>query len=89
MTIVLGLNYKKVQADHFHLPGLDKLLQYEVVSGNGNSDFSFFDKPVINPLPGVNNLHEFGRWAFQEFTSAFDLDEDFEKLVASLVKEAV
>jgi len=32
-------------------------------------------------IPGVNNLREFGRWEFKEFTSAFDLDEDFEKLM--------
>ena len=34
-------------------------------------------------IPGVNNLKEFGRWEFKEFTSAFDLDEDFENLVSS------
>ena len=29
-------------------------------------------------VPGVNNLGKFGRWAFAEFTSVFEIDADFE-----------
>jgi len=40
-------------------------------------------------IPGVNHLQEFGRWEFKEFTSAFDLDDDFESLISTFIKEAV
>lgn len=36
-------------------------------------------------VPGVNNLGKFGRWAFAEFTSVFEIDADFDKLVQSFV----
>jgi type III restriction enzyme len=36
-------------------------------------------------VPGVNNLGKFGRWAFAEYTSVFDIDRDFAKLIKSLV----
>ena len=35
-------------------------------------------------VPGVNNLGKFGRWAFAEFTSVFDIDPDFDKLIKSV-----
>ena len=38
-------------------------------------------------IPGVNNLGQFGRWAFAEFTSVFEIDSDFDKLIESLVKQ--
>jgi type III restriction enzyme len=39
-------------------------------------------------VPGVNALGEFGRWAFAEFSDWAVMDEDFAKLVDSLlVKE--
>jgi type III restriction enzyme len=34
-------------------------------------------------VPGVNNLGTYGRWAFAEFTSVFDMDGDFDKLIES------
>lgn len=34
-------------------------------------------------VPGVNNLGRFGRWAFAEFTSVFEIDADFAKLIQS------
>ena len=34
-------------------------------------------------VPGVNNLGKFGRWAFAEFTSVFEIDADFAKLIQS------
>lgn len=40
-------------------------------------------------VPGVNNLGKFGRWAFAEFTSVFEMDADFAKLVDSLIKTPV
>jgi type III restriction enzyme len=36
-------------------------------------------------VPGVNNLGQFGRWAFAEFTSVFDIERDFDKLIESFV----
>lgn len=38
-------------------------------------------------VPGVNNLRKFGRWAFAEFTEVFEIDSEFNKLIATLVAE--
>ena len=35
-------------------------------------------------VPGVNNLGQYGRWAFAEFTSVYEIDADFDKLIQSL-----
>ena len=35
-------------------------------------------------VPGINNLGKFGRWAFAEFRSVFNIDPDFDKLIQSL-----
>lgn len=32
-------------------------------------------------VPGVNNLGRFGRWAFAEFTSVYEMQTDFDKLI--------
>ncbi len=32
-------------------------------------------------VPGVNNLGTFGRWAFEEFTNVFEIEEAFSKLI--------
>jgi type III restriction enzyme len=37
-------------------------------------------------VPGVNNLGKFGRWAFAEFRSVYDIDPDFDKLIQSFTK---
>jgi type III restriction enzyme len=36
-------------------------------------------------IPGVNDLGKYGRWAFAEFTSLFDMDGAFDKLIESFV----
>src|SRR5205814_9938352 len=38
-------------------------------------------------VPGVNNLGKFGRWAFAEFRSVFEIDSDFDKLVESFTRK--
>jgi len=38
-------------------------------------------------VPGVNNLAKFGRWAFAEFRSVFEIDSDFDKLVESFTRK--
>ena len=38
-------------------------------------------------VPGVNNLHKFGRWEFAEFTAVYEIEGEFEKLVSSLSRE--
>lgn len=35
-------------------------------------------------VPGVNNLGRYGRWAFAEFTDAFDMEREFGRLVAGI-----
>lgn len=35
-------------------------------------------------VPGVNNLGKFGRWAFAEFTSVYEIEAEFNKLIETL-----
>lgn len=39
-------------------------------------------------VPGVNNMGKFGRWAFAEFTSVYEFETDFAKLIKTAVNEA-
>ena len=32
-------------------------------------------------VPGVNNLKQYGRWAFAEFTDVFQMQDDFARKV--------
>jgi type III restriction enzyme len=32
-------------------------------------------------VPGVNNLGQYGRWAFVEFGSVFEIESDFNRFV--------
>jgi type III restriction enzyme len=34
-------------------------------------------------VPGVNNLQKFGRWAFAEFTAVYEMEREFDRLIAS------
>ena len=36
-------------------------------------------------VPGVNNLGAFGRWAFAEFTAVYEIQDEFGKLIDSLL----
>lgn len=36
-------------------------------------------------VPGVNNLGKFGRWAFAEFTAVYEIEAEFDKLIASFL----
>jgi type III restriction enzyme len=38
-------------------------------------------------VPGVNALGKYGRWAFAEFRSVFDIKDDFAALVEGLAEE--
>ena len=38
-------------------------------------------------VPGVNNLGSFGRWAFAEFTAVFEIESEFNKLIAAFVSQ--
>ena len=35
-------------------------------------------------VPGVNNLGKFGRWQFTEFTSVYEIESDFKKLIETI-----
>ena len=39
-------------------------------------------------IPGVNNLHGYGRWAFAEFTDIYDMEAGFDKLVQMVTRES-
>ncbi len=39
-------------------------------------------------VPGVNNLRQYGRWAFAEFTDVYDIDDGFDKLIREVVRES-
>jgi type III restriction enzyme len=32
-------------------------------------------------VPGVNNLGQFGRWAFAEFTDVYEIESGFNKMI--------
>ena len=34
-------------------------------------------------VPGVNNLKQYGRWAFAEFTDVYEIETDFKAKVES------
>ncbi|WP_186420138.1 DEAD/DEAH box helicase family protein [Bosea sp. CS1GBMeth4] len=36
-------------------------------------------------VPGVNNLGKFGRWAFAEFTAVYEIEAEFNKLIATFL----
>jgi len=38
-------------------------------------------------VPGVNNLGSFGRWEFAEFTAVFEIESEFNKLIASFIPQ--
>jgi type III restriction enzyme len=39
-------------------------------------------------VPGVNNLGKFGRWAFAEFTAVYEIEPEFNKLLAGTLQGA-
>ena len=38
-------------------------------------------------IPGVNNLKQYGRWAFAEFTEIYDIDKDFNAKIEESFEE--
>ena len=40
-------------------------------------------------VPGVNNLKEYGRWAFAEFTDVYEMQKDFKKVVEDNFKKMI
>lgn len=38
-------------------------------------------------VPGVNNLGKFGRWEFAEFTSVYEIEKEFNNLIAGFIKK--
>ncbi len=40
-------------------------------------------------IPGVNNLGFYGRWAFAEFTVAFEIQSDFDQLLSQFISTKV
>ena len=34
-------------------------------------------------VPGVNNLHTYGRWAFAEFTDVWEMEDEFAQKIES------
>ncbi|MGA7934198.1 MAG: restriction endonuclease subunit R, partial [Kovacikia sp.] len=39
-------------------------------------------------VPGVNNLGNFGRWAFAEFTAVFEIEAEFNKLIEKFLAQS-
>jgi type III restriction enzyme len=40
-------------------------------------------------LPGVNNLGQYGRWSFAEFTEVYEMEDDFEKEIERKFNEMI
>ena len=32
-------------------------------------------------IPGINNLDQYGRWAFAEFTAVYEIEQQFSELI--------
>ena len=39
-------------------------------------------------MPGVNNLGQYGRWAFAEFTAVFEIEQQFSELIGRFLADA-
>ena len=39
-------------------------------------------------IPGVNNLGQYGRWAFVEFTAVFEIEQQFSELIGRFLADA-
>ena len=39
-------------------------------------------------LPGVNNLGQYGRWAFAEFTAVYEIEQQFSELIGRVLSDA-
>ncbi len=39
-------------------------------------------------IPGVNNLGQYGRWAFTEFTAVFEIEQQFSELIGRFLADA-
>ena len=39
-------------------------------------------------VPGVNNFHRYGRWAFAEFTDIYDMEAGFDKLIQTAARKS-
>ena len=40
-------------------------------------------------VPGVNNLKQFGRWAFAELTEVYTIESDFKARVGQMLEGAI
>ena len=40
-------------------------------------------------VPGVNNLGQYGRWDFAEFTDVYEIESDFESKVEAKFNEMI
>ena len=38
-------------------------------------------------IPGVNNLGQYGRWAFAEFTAVFEIEQQFSELIGRFLAD--
>ena len=77
-----------VQVDDGH--GQDDLLHLVVeIKGYRNEDAKA--KKLTTEtywVPGVNNLRQYGRWAFAEFRDVYDMEDGFDKLIQEVVRES-
>ena len=72
-----------VQVDHGHEQPLNLIVEIKGFRGEDAKDKANTMRAFW--IPGVNNLGMYGRWAFAEFTSVFDMDGDFDKLIESFL----
>ena len=40
-------------------------------------------------IPGVNNLRQYGRWAFAEFTDVYQIEEEFDRLIERFATQRI
>jgi type III restriction enzyme len=72
-----------VQIDDGHAEPLNLIVEIKGFRGEDAKEKA--NTMRANWVPGVNNLGKYGRWAFAEFTSVFEIEADFGKLLQSFV----
>jgi type III restriction enzyme len=74
-----------VQVDDGHLDPLNLIVEIKGYRGENAKEKA--NTMRSSWVPGVNNLGKYGRWAFAEFTSVYEIEADFKKLIESLANQ--
>ncbi|MGB5949166.1 MAG: restriction endonuclease, partial [Parvibaculum sp.] len=75
-----------VQVDDGHLDPLNLIVEIKGFRGEDAKEKANTMRAYW--VPGVNNLERYGRWAFAEFTAVYEIEAEFNKLIAAQCEHA-